>query len=75
MGLTQGLLASLVAASSPAQRRGTAFGVFNLACGVGMLLASVIAGALWHYLGPASTFFASAGLAVLAMAVTRFATR
>jgi MFS family permease len=75
MGLTQGLLASLVAASSPAQRRGTAFGVFNLACGVGMLLASVIAGAFWHYLGPASTFFASAGLAVLAMAVTRFATR
>ena len=41
MGLTQGLLAALVAAAAPADLRGTAFGVFNLVCGVALLVASV----------------------------------
>jgi len=75
MGLTQGLLAAMVAASAPPERRGTAFGVFNLACGAGLLAASVLAGALWHYAGPQSTFLAGAVLAAAAIAVTRFAGR
>ena len=47
MGLTQGLLAALVAAAAPADLRGTAFGVFNLVCGIALLVASVLAGWLW----------------------------
>ena len=60
MGLTQGLLASLVADTSPAPLRGTAFGMFNLLTGLATLVASVIAGALWDRIGPAGTFLAGA---------------
>ena len=66
MALTQGLLAALVAATAPAQLRGTAFGVFNLASGVALLGASALAGFLWQSLGPSATFFASAALTVAA---------
>ena len=52
MGLTQGLLAALVADTAPAELRGTAFGLFNLLGGLAMLAASVIAGALWDLTGP-----------------------
>ena len=62
MGMTQGLLASLVAGAVPGDRRGTAFGVFNLAGGLALLLASILAGALWQSFGPASTFLAGAVL-------------
>jgi len=68
MALTQGLLAALVAATAPADLRGTAFGVFNLACGVALLLASVLAGELWDAAGPAWTFYAGAALTGLAAA-------
>jgi len=66
MGMTQGLLASMVAETAPADLRGSAFGFFNLACGLAMLLASVCAGWLWDALGPAATFYAGAGFAGLA---------
>jgi len=66
MGLTQGLLAALVAASAPADLRGTAFGVFNLVCGVALLVASVLAGWLWDAFGPGFTFYAGAGLTLIA---------
>ncbi|MDH5263232.1 MAG: MFS transporter [Betaproteobacteria bacterium] len=75
MGLTQGLLSAMVAAAAPPERRGTAFGVFNLGCGIAMLAASVLAGALWHYVGPRATFIAGAALAAAAIAVTRCAAR
>ena len=67
MGLTQGLLSKLVADTAPATLRGTAFGVFNLVSGVALLLASVIAGALWNAVGPSGTFIAGAVFALLAM--------
>ncbi|WP_024870812.1 MFS transporter [Tolumonas lignilytica] len=60
MGLTQGILAALVADTAPADLRGTAFGFFNLASGIVMLLASVIAGWLWEQFGASATFFAGA---------------
>jgi len=66
MALTQGLLSKLVADTAPAELRGTAFGVFNLASGIALLLASVIAGALWSAYGPAATFLAGAAFAALA---------
>jgi MFS family permease len=68
MALTQGLLAALVSATAPADLRGTAFGLFNLGCGVALLLASALAGALWDAFGPAWTFYAGAALTALAMA-------
>jgi MFS family permease len=66
MALTQGLLAALVAATAPADLRGTAFGLFNLASGVALLVASALAGYLWQTIGPAATFFAGAGFTIIA---------
>jgi MFS family permease len=72
MGLTQGLLAALVADTAPDNLRGTAFGMFNLVSGLAMLAASVIAGALWEVAGPAGTFLAGAGFTALALAALPF---
>jgi len=69
MGMTQGLLATMVAGAAPAHLRGTAFGFFNLVSGVAMLIASVLAGLLWDELGAATTFYAGAVLSVLALAI------
>ena len=72
MALTQGLLAALVAATAPPDLRGTAFGVFGLACGVALLVASALAGYLWQAIGPSATFIAGAtfaGIAWMALAV------
>jgi MFS family permease len=63
MGLTQGILTTLVADAAPAELRGTAFGVFNLVAGLSLLLASALAGALWDGIGPQATFLAGAALA------------
>jgi MFS family permease len=67
MGLTQGLFAALVADSAPARLRGTAYGYFNLFTGLAMLAASVIAGALWDAYGPAGTFIAGLGFALISL--------
>ena len=63
MALTQGLLSKLVADTAPVHLRGTAFGIFNLASGIALLLASVIAGALWSGFGASATFLAGAAFA------------
>jgi MFS family permease len=67
LGITQGLLAAMVAQAAPADLRGTAFGFFNLVSGIAMLLASVMAGLLWDRLGAPATFYAAAGLCVAAL--------
>lgn len=67
LGCTQGLLATLVADVAPAELRGTAFGVFNLATGAALLVASVLAGLLWDRHGAGATFLAGAGFAALAL--------
>jgi MFS family permease len=67
MGLTQGLLSTLVADTAPQDLRGTAFGVFNLVSGLALLLGSVLAGVLWDSMGSAATFLAGAGFAVLTL--------
>ncbi|TMG93116.1 MAG: MFS transporter [Betaproteobacteria bacterium] len=66
MGLTQGVLAALVAEAAPADLRGTAFGLFNLVSGIALLIASALAGWLWDVFGPPQTFYAGAGFAALA---------
>jgi MFS family permease len=69
MGLSQGLLAAMVADVAPADLRGTAFGFFNLASGIALLLASGLAGWLWQSMGPQWTFLAGAGFSAAAMLV------
>ena len=72
MGLTQGVLAAMVARTAPATLRGSAFGVFNLITGVMLLLASVVAGALWQHWGPHATFVSGGMLCVVTLiALTR----
>lgn len=67
MAMTQGLLATMVADTAPADLRGTAFGMFNLVSGLSMLLASALAGLLWDQWGAPSTFAAGAAFCVAAL--------
>ena len=66
--MTQGLLSALVADTAPEHLRGTAFGLFNLATGVALLLASLIAGVVWEEVGPSATFITGAILTALGLA-------
>jgi MFS family permease len=75
MGMTQGLLAAMVADTAPAGLRGTAYGVFSLASGVAMLVASVLAGAMWDALGASATFFGGAVFSAVALALVISAAR
>ena len=68
MGLSQGLLAAMVADTAPQSLRGTAFGLFNLMSGAALLLASLLAGALWDSVGSSATFFCGAAFAGIALA-------
>ena len=70
MGMTQGLLATMVADTAPADLRGTAFGCFNLVSGLALLFASALAGWLWDSFGATYTFvggglFSAAALAAI----------
>ncbi len=66
MGMTQGLLAAMVAGTAPSALLGTAFGVFNLASGVALLVASASAGWLWDRFGAEFTFIAGGAWALIA---------
>lgn len=67
MAMTQGLLATMVADSAPADLRGTAYGFFNLMSGLAMLLASGLAGLLWDRFGASFTFLAGIAFSVTAL--------
>jgi MFS family permease len=67
MGFTQGTLAAMVADTAPPSLRGTAFGLFNLACGICMLGGSALAGWLWSRHGAPLTFIVGAVLAGLSL--------
>lgn len=74
MAATQGLLAAMVAVTAPDNLRGTAFGLFNLASGIAMLIASGLAGVLWDQWGSSATFYAGAtfsGLSLLLLLLRR----
>ena len=68
MGMTQGLLATMVADTAPIDLRGTAYGCFNLASGLALLMASVAAGVLWDQFGAAVIFYAGALVCGVAIA-------
>lgn len=65
-GLTEGAEKALVADLVTPELRGTAFGVYNFAIGIGAMPASVIMGMLWHRAGPAPAFTFGAVMALLA---------
>ena len=67
MGMTQGLLATMVADTAPAEMRGTAYGVFNLVSGLAMLAASLLAGIVWDRYGSSWTFYVGAGFCAMAL--------
>jgi MFS family permease len=76
LGMTQGLLATMVADTAPADLRGTAYGFFNLMSGIAMLVASVLAGLLWDRVGASYTFIAGGVFCALALlAIGSFARR
>ncbi len=67
LGVTQGLLATMVADAAPVDLRGTAYGFFNLTSGIAMLLASALAGLLWDQLGSSFTFLAGGIFSAIAL--------
>lgn len=69
MGLSQGLLATLIADTAPKSLKGTAFGVFNLMTGLTVLVGNVAAGWLWDAQGSGATFLAGAGLSAVTILV------
>ncbi len=70
MGMTQGLLATLIAETAPAALRGSAFGLFHLVTGIALLVASFIAGVLWAWVSPSATFIGGAALTAVGLAGT-----
>ena len=66
------VLATMVADTSPADLRGTAYGLFNLMSGIAMLIASVVAGILWDQLGASFTFYTGATFCLIALLVISF---
>ncbi len=67
MGITQGLLATMIADTAPVDLRGTAYGFLNLVSGIALLLASVIAGLLWDQFGASVTFYVGAAFSLVAL--------
>jgi len=65
-GFTEGAERALVSDIVPAERRGTAFGWFNLAVGLGALPASLIFGVIWDRVGAGAAFTLGGSLALLA---------
>jgi MFS family permease len=63
---TEGTEKAFVADCVPPERRGAAFGWFNLAIGLGALPASLIFGAIWDRVSPHAAFLFGASLAILA---------
>jgi MFS family permease len=75
LGMTQGLLTTMIADTAPEDLRGTAYGFFNLLSGIAMLVASVLAGLVWDRLGASFTFAAGIVFCVVALIMVALAPR
>jgi MFS family permease len=64
--MTEGTEKALVADIVPKDKRGVAFGWYNLAIGLGALPASLIFGAIWDRVGAPTAFLFGASLALVA---------
>ena len=69
MALTQGIFSRMIADSAPDGLRATSFGAFYFVTGIAGLLASLGAGWLWDSEGASATFYTSAMLAAVALAM------
>ena len=69
MGITEGLLSVMISKTAPSELRGTAFGFFGLIRGMMTMLASILAGAIWHYSGSTAAFLLGAALAALSFLI------
>jgi MFS family permease len=69
MALTQGIFSRMIADSAPDNLRATSFGAFYFVTGIAGLLASLGAGWLWDREGASATFYTSAMLAAVALAM------
>lgn len=69
LGLSEGVFRALVADTAAPELRGTAYGLFDLARGLALLAANLMAGLIWERLGPAATFLAGAGIVALGSAM------
>ncbi len=65
-GLTEGVEKAFVADLVPSDRRGTAYGLYNLAFGITVFPASLLFGALYEW-GAAVAFLTSAAISIAAM--------
>jgi MFS family permease len=65
-GLTEGVEKALVADMVAEDKRGTAYGFYNLFYGITVLPASILFGFLWSNVGVKTAFGVSAGISVLA---------
>lgn len=65
-GLTEGVAKAYVADLVVEEKRGTAFGLYNMTVGLTLLLSSFIAGVLWQTISPSAPFYFGAVMAVLA---------
>jgi len=71
--LTEGVMKAWITDLVPSQSRASVFGVFNWVVGVMVFPASLLAGWLWDRYSPATPFFVSGVLAVIAAALLLFA--
>jgi MFS family permease len=65
-GMVEGAERALIADLTPAPLRGTAFGLYNAAIGVGALLASVLFGLVWTRISPDAAFAMGGALSLAA---------
>ena len=75
LGITQGLLSTLVAEATPAHLRGTAFALFYLTAGTSVLIGNVVAGKLSDLYGLAGSFWGGGSFTALAMVALFFMMR
>ncbi len=68
-GLTEPVERAWVAGLAPADLRGSAFGYYNGAIGIGALPASIVFGGIWAAFGPAAAFFFGAAMAAIAVLI------
>ena len=66
LALTEPAERSLIGDRAPASQRGTAYGVYHLACGLFVLPGAVLFGALWQAYGSRSAFLFAAVLTAVA---------
>ncbi len=63
--LISGAERALIAEAAPAQYKGTVLGLYGMLQGIGLLLSSIIAGALWDALGSDAPFLLGGGIGLV----------